>query len=255
MYKSRTDMAVEDMNLGFKYDIEHTINDMIFKKLTVDEAISKKINKNQGIYYNIDNVDYILNKKTLIGIICSIIQDVLIDLELENKKLSILAIGLGNTGITPDSLGPLTISKLKINRHINENVMYKISAISPGVMAQTGMETSEIVKALCDDFKPDLVIVVDALACSVPSRMCHSIQISTAGINPGAGVGNNRKEISYLSLGVPVLAMGVPTVCDVDVFSKEIENIFFVTPNDIDKAMDALSNIIAEGINLSFRND
>ena len=82
--------------------------------------------------------------------------------------------------------------------------------------------------------------------------MCHSIQLSTAGINPGAGVGNNRKEISQQSLGRPVLAVGIPTVCDVDVFTQEVENEFFVTPNDIDKAMEILSRIIALGINLSF---
>jgi spore protease len=252
MYKSRTDMAVEDMNLGFKYDLEYTIKDMVFKKLTVDDEISKKINKNKGIYYNIDNIDFISYEDDLISIISSTIQDVLIDLNIGNKKLSTLVVGLGNTQITPDSLGPLVISKLAVNRHLEEDDRYKISALSPGVMAQTGMETSEIVKAICDDFKPDLVIVVDALACSVPSRMCHSIQLSTAGINPGAGIGNNRKEISHQSLGRPVLAIGVPTVCDVDVFTHEVENDFFVTPNDIDRAMDILSRIIALGINLSF---
>ena len=253
MYKSRTDMAVEDMNLGFKYDIEYTIKDMVFKKLTVDEEISKKIKKNKGIYYNVDNIDYYKCQTDLISIISSTIQDVLIDLCLENKDLSIMVVGLGNTNITPDSLGPLVISKLDVNRHIDENLKYRLSAISPGVMAQTGMETSDIIKALCSDFKPNLVIVVDALACCVPLRMCHSVQLSTAGINPGAGVGNNRKEISYNSLKVPVLAIGVPTVCDVDVFSKEIENNFFVTPNDIDQAMEILSDIIAQGINLAFK--
>ncbi|MBO5711777.1 MAG: hypothetical protein J6R47_02965, partial [Acholeplasmatales bacterium] len=84
MYKSRTDIAVEDMNLGFKYDIEYTIKDMVFKKLTVDDEISKKIKKNKGIYYNIDNIDFIKYEDDLISIISSTIHDVLIDLNIEN---------------------------------------------------------------------------------------------------------------------------------------------------------------------------
>ena len=111
-------------------------------------------------------------------------------------------------------------------------------------------KASEIVKAIVDDFHPDLVIVVDALACSNPKRMCHSIQLSTAGINPGSGVGNKRKEISKSSIGVDVLAIGIPTVSDIDCF-VEMENDFFVTPKDIDLAMDVLSSIIAEGINMA----
>jgi spore protease len=117
-------------------------------------------------------------------------------------------------------------------------------------MGKTGLETSEIVKGMVKEFSFDLVIVVDALACSVPSRMCHSIQLSTAGINPGSGVGNNRKEISKKYLGIPVIAIGVPTVCDVDVFTDEVDNTFFVTPNNIDEAMIILSNIISDGINI-----
>lgn len=102
---------------------------------------------------------------------------------------------------------------------------------------------------IVDDFKPNLVIVIDALACSDPNRMCHSIQLSTAGINPGAGVGNNRKKLSKETLGVDVLAIGIPTVCDINIFSKEVDNNYFVTPNDIDQAMDILSMIIAKSIN------
>jgi spore protease len=252
MNKSRTDIAVEDMNLGFAYDIDREIKGMIFKKLTVDEELSKKIKKNQGLYYNIDNIDLSDFDEDLIYMISSVVQDMLNHLELENKELKVLVVGLGNDLITPDSLGPLVTKKIDVTSHLNdESLKYEVSALIPGVMGKTGLETSEIVKGMVNEFSFDLVIVVDALACSVPSRMCHSIQLSTAGINPGSGVGNNRKEISKAYLGVPVIAIGVPTVCDVDVFTDEIENNFFVTPNNIDEAMIILSNIISDGINIS----
>lgn len=252
MNKSRTDMAVEDMNLGFAYDIDKEIKGMIFKKLTVDEKLSKKIKKNEGLYYNIDNIDLTNYDDELIMVINSVFQDILYNLKLENN-LRILIVGLGNDLITPDSLGPLVVKKIDVTSHLgDETLKYEISAIIPGVMGKTGLETSEIVKGMVNEFKFDLVVVVDALACSVPSRMCHSIQLSTAGINPGSGIGNHRKEISKNNLGIPVIAVGVPTVCDIDVFTNEIDNTFFVTPNNIDEAMIILSNIISDGINMAF---
>ena len=251
MNKSRTDIAVEDMNLGFAYDIDKEIKGMVFKKLTVDEELSKKIKKNEGLYYNIDNIDLSNYDEDLIYMVNSVIQDMIYHLELTNKELKILVVGLGNDLITPDSLGPLVVKKIDVTSHLNdESLKYEVSAIIPGVMGKTGLETSEIVKGMVNEFSFDLVIVVDALACSIPSRMCHSIQLSTAGINPGSGVGNNRKEISKRYLGIPVIAIGVPTVCDVDVFTDEVDNTFFVTPNNIDEAMIILSNIISDGINI-----
>ena len=251
MNKSRTDLAVEDMNLGFSYDIDKEIKGMIFKKLTVDKELSKKINKNEGLYYNIDNIDLTNYDEELILIINSVFQDIIYQLDLKDN-IKVLIVGLGNDLITPDSLGPLVVKKIDVTSHLNdETLKYEISALIPGVMGKTGLETSEIVKGMINEFKFDLVIVVDALACSVPSRMCHSIQLSTAGINPGSGVGNHRKEISKNNLGVPVIAVGVPTVCDIDVFTNEIENTFFVTPNNIDEAMIILSNIISDGINMA----
>ena len=254
MNKSRTDIAVEDMNLGYNYDIDKTIKGMVFKKLTVDKDLSKQINKNEGLYYNIDNIDYNNYDEELIFIINSVIQDMIFHLKLENKNLKILVVGLGNESITPDSLGPLVVKKIDVTSHLNDkNIKYEISALIPGVMGKTGLETSEIVKGMINEFLFDLVIVVDALACSVVSRMCHSIQLSTAGINPGSGVGNNRKEISKKYLGVPVIAIGVPTVCDIDVFTDEIDNTFFVTPNNIDEAMILFSDILSLGINMSLK--
>ena len=252
MNKSRTDIAVEDMNLGFAYDIDKEIKGMVFKKLTVDEELSKKIKKNEGLYYNIDNINLNDYDEELIYMINSVIQDMIYNLKLTETNIKVLVVGLGNDLITPDSLGPLAIKKIDVTSHLDdETIKYEISALIPGVMGKTGLETSEIVKGMVNEFKFNLVVVIDALACSVPSRMCHSIQLSTAGINPGSGVGNNRKEISQKYLGVPVIAIGVPTVCDIDVFTDEIDNTFFVTPNNIDEAMITLSNIISDGINMA----
>lgn len=242
-------MAIEAINIENKIDIERTISGMKFKKCYVDQKMSKKINKDEGIYYTLDSVDYYNKEKEIVKVISSVILDVINDL---GDICDILVVGLGNHIVTPDSLGPLVINKIEVNRHLEKNSKFNVSAIAPGVMGQTGMESSDIIKAIVDDFKPDLVIVVDALACNSPNRMCHSIQFSTAGINPGAGIGNNRKKLSKDTLGCDVLAIGIPTVCDINVFSDEVSNDFFVTPNNIDEAMDILSLILAKGINVSF---
>lgn len=246
MFKGRTDLAIEDMEIGYVYEIDKKINGMFLKKCNVDKSLSKKIGKDEGIYYNLDNIDYYNKDKEIIRITAGVINDL-----IEGMKMvkDILVVGLGNPHITPDSLGPLVINKIEVNRHLEDESKYSVSAISPGVMGQTGMESSEIIKAIVDDFKPDLVIVVDALACSDPSRMCSSIQLSTAGINPGAGIGNNRKKLAKDTLGCEVLAIGIPTVTDINVFTDEIENDYYVTPNNIDEAMDILSGIVARSIN------
>ena len=245
----RTDMAVESMELDFKYDIQRVIEGMEFRKLTVYDKLSDKIKKGSGIYYNIDNVDYKNKADEATKLLALTIKDCFKDLKIGNR-IDILVCGLGNDFVTPDALGPLVINKIEVNRHLDDNNGFVISAMCPGVMGQTGMESSEIIKAIVDDFKPSLVIVVDALACSDPKRMCHSIQLSTAGINTGSGIGNKRKEISKNVLGVDVLAIGIPTVSDIDCF-VDMDNNFFVTPKDIDLAMDILSGIVSKGINIA----
>ena len=241
----RTDLAIEGLDAGFVYDVDRKINGMDFKKIYVDKKLSKEIGKREGYYYNIDNIDYYEKDKEIIKLISATIKDIILNIE---KCRSILVVGLGNDHITPDSLGPFAINKIEVNRHLEEEFTYQVSAIAPGVMGQTGMETSEIVKAIVDDFKPDLVIVIDALACSDINRMCHSIQISTAGINPGSGVGNHRKGLTKKTLGCEVVAIGIPTVCDLNNIIN-CDDTYFITPNNIDEAMDVLSMIIAKGIN------
>lgn len=249
--KNRTDMAIEQLESDFKYDVDRIINGMHFKKIRIDKELSKSINKKEGIYYTIDDIDYHNGEKEIIKLLEITLYDYLNCLELK-KKSDILIVGLGNELSTPDALGPLVINKIEVNRHLNVPKQYNVSALCPSVMGKTGMESKDIIQAIVDDFKPSLVIVIDALACRDIKRMCNSIQISTAGINPGSGIYNFRREISKETLGVNVLAIGVPTVSDIDSFI-DIDDDYFVTPKDIDFAMDVLSSIIACGINQALK--
>lgn len=159
----------------------------------------------------------------------SYLQDFAMELARQLRRMSqrfalapegnILVVGLGNEAVTPDALGARVVSHLKISRHLRKEEREElfgqarsISALVPGVMAQTGMETAEILRGVVKESKPSLVLVVDALAARSVSRLGNTIQLSDTGISPGSGVGNHRSEISEKTLGVPVLALGVPTV-------------------------------------------
>lgn len=137
------------------------------------------------------------------------------------KDASCLVVGLGNWNVTPDALGPLAVENLVITRHLfelqPENVQdgfRSVSAIAPGVMGLTGIETSDIIYGVIEKSKPDFIIAIDALAARSVERVNSTIQISDTGIHPGSGVGNKRKELSKDSLGIPVIAIGIPTVVD-----------------------------------------
>ena len=139
----------------------------------------------------------------------------------KNEELSVLVVGLGNREVTPDALGPRVVDNLFITRHIvkeygkyafGEKNVNRISSIVPGVMAQTGMESLEIIHGIIDETKPDLVIVIDALAARSTKRLNRTIQVTDTGINPGSGVGNHRHGLNKKSLGIPVISIGIPTV-------------------------------------------
>ena len=182
---------------------------------------------------------------------------------LKGKKAEhMLVVGLGNREVTADAVGPLTIDNLIVTRHYFQEERVgaavgkkyrKVSALVPGVMAQTGMETMELIRGVAEETKPDVVLVVDALAARSPKRLNTTIQLTDTGISPGAGVGNNRKELNESSLGCPVIAIGVPTVLDAVTIAKEevMEEVqtFFVMPRTIDSAVQYVSELVAGGIN------
>ena len=177
----------------------------------------------------------------------------------------VLVAGLGNEKITPDSLGPETVGRIFATRHLeNQTVklglpsLRPVSAVSTGVMGQTGMETVEMLTALCEKIRPSAVIVIDALAAANTKRIGNTVQLSDVGLSPGSGVGNNRRRIGRETLGVPVIAVGVPTVADASSFMGENENPcgnLMVTPRDIDRIIIDLSRLLGFAINLALQKN
>ncbi len=173
------------------------------------------------------------------------------------KKGKILIVGLGNREVTADALGPQVVEKILVTRHIREQLplewkekLSEVSALAPGVMGQTGIETGEIVEKLVEAVKPDAVVVVDALAAGALGRLVSTIQICNTGIQPGAGMGNRRRELSQQTLGVPVIAVGVPTVMDIGSLAEDEEyEAYFATPKDMDVVLKRLSLMIASSLN------
>ncbi len=178
---------------------------------------------------------------------------------------SVLIIGLGNKNITPDAIGPKTVEYTLTTRHITGQMpdfnFRSVAALATGVMGQTGIETLEIVKSICDKIRPDKVIVVDALAAMTAERLCKTIQICDSGISPGSGVGNRRAELSQATLGVPTIAIGVPTVVDAlsiaydmvddkgeQYIDKQKLGGLMVTDREIDALVTSISRVLALAI-------
>lgn len=164
---------------------------------------------------------------------------------LPKKGGSILVVGLGNREVTPDSLGPDVVDNICIDRHYADKTEILISGLTPGVMAQTGMETADIIKGIVEETKPDVVIAIDALAARNSQRLNTTIQLSDKGIHPGSGVGNHRVGITEENIGVPVIAIGVPTVIDAPtIVSDTMDN--FVKALSSSKEMEGIVKTLSE---------
>ncbi|MGN1133915.1 MAG: GPR endopeptidase [Oscillospiraceae bacterium] len=188
-------------------------------------------------------------------------------IKLMQDVSSVLVVGLGNRAITPDRLGPACAEKIFATRHIKRlatdidtSELSDVTVISPGVMAQTGMEASEIVRSAVDFVKPHAVIAVDALACSDLSHLGTTIQITDTGISPGSGVQNSRKELSGKTLGIPCIAVGVPTVADMNTVAEALDaqncpddfKTMLVTPKSIDNLITRTAALVSTAINRAF---
>lgn len=218
-YKIRTDLAIESIpeNLEIK---TKEIDNIKISKLYINEEISKQINKKIGNYITIEFEDITdeYNKEKVKEIFIKELKQLLKDMNIK-KEDSCLIIGLGNRMSTPDALGPKTIDNLIITNHLYKLGMLderyrRVSALNPGVMGTTGIETSDIIESISKKTKPEFIIVIDALASSSIERVNKTIQITDTGIHPGSGIGNSRKEISKDLLNIPVIAIGVPTTVD-----------------------------------------
>ena len=167
---------------------------------------------------------------------------------------SVLIAALGNPDVTPDALGPLAAEHILVTRHLRGDALFRdfrtTALCRTGVLGTTGMESAMQISSLCAALRPDCVLVVDALAGSEPAGLCRSIQVSDAGIAPGSGVENDREAVDCALLGVPVVAVGAPTVADASSLSaqRELER-FFVTPRYIDSSVRQLARLIGYGIN------
>ena len=220
------------------------------------------MNRSMGVYITLELPGLLEEEETLKETAEREVERQLKELLKGKKAEHMLVVGLGNREVTADAIGPMTIDNLLVTRHyfqeagVGEAVgkrYRQVSAFVPGVMAQTGMETMELIRGVVEETKPDVVLVVDSLAARSPKRLNTTIQLTDTGISPGAGVGNNRKELNETSLGCPVIAIGVPTVLDAVTIAKEdvVEDVraFFVMPRNIDSSVQYVSELLAGGIN------
>lgn len=314
-YNIRTDLALEQKErfesdnveipgviVEEQYDEDREI--IITKVVIETENGAKNMGKPVGRYITLEapnlavpDEDY--HRKISVEI-SKILKDLIPD---EKNEYQVLVVGLGNRLVTPDALGPYVADHLVVTRHIvkeygkyamGSETAHMVSAIVPGVMGQTGMETLEIVKGIVEETKPDFVIAIDALAARNTKRLNRTIQIADTGINPGSGVGNHRNALTKETLGIPVLAIGVPTVVDAaTIVNDTMENLLaaletsemlkgvgvvlqgynatekyelikelispnlnglFVTPKDIDDTIQRISFTISEALNILFAN-
>ena len=306
MYNFRTDLALERRDIYQKVNnlkqidgiksTEEEINEKL--KVTRVEILNKNgekaIGKPVGNYVTIDVKKLKLAEDEDIQKASEVVTKELKKIHTD-KQGDILVVGLGNIYVTPDALGPKVINEIDVTRHIIKYLPQyvdegtrPVSAISPGVLGTTGIETVEILKGIVDNIHPKLLIVIDALASRSIDRISSTIQISDTGIVPGAGVGNTRQEISQTTLGIPVIALGIPTVVElatlvsdgIDIFIdrlqekaesneylnklqqndkyeevKEALNVgdynMIVTPKEIDDLIENMKDIVARGINFA----
>ncbi|MCY6484265.1 GPR endopeptidase [Clostridium aestuarii] len=254
MTRIRTDLAVEakevyeQQNEGKIPGVQIEEYEEIGMKVThvkiVNEHGEKSMGKPIGEYITIDMPEFVHYDKEVMDDVSKALAKTLSKIVKLDKSMTALVVGLGNWNVTPDALGPKVISKLMVTRHLKELVpdsidenVRPVCAISPGVLGLTGIETAEIIKSVADKIKPNLIVCIDALASRKTERVNRTIQIGDTGISPGSGIGNKRMEISKRTLGIPVIAIGVPTV----VHAATLAN------DTIDLAIDEIINQATKG--------
>ena len=311
-YMARTDIALEARDMYMEAsDLEGEIdgvevevaspleNTTVSRVKIVSPKGAESLNKPEGNYITIDIPPEIYGEQKVYEEVCRIVAKELMALIPRKDDDTVLVVGLGNRNVTPDALGPAVVDSLLVTRHLIRYIpeemderLRPLCAIAPGVLGITGIETGEIVKGICEKVKPALLIVIDALCSRSMKRINTTIQISDTGITPGAGIGNNRMALNEETLGIPVIAIGVPTVVDAATITgdsidfligdlkenakeneplyKMLETIstedkyaiikqtlsdnigdFIVTPKEIDKVIEDISSVIANGINIS----
>lgn len=254
-------------------------------KIDTDEAASA-LQKSKGLYITIEAPDLVLREPELIKAVTEALSAELTGLiDKGGASGTVLVVGLGNRAVTPDALGPKTAEKILVTRHIKQympdaipNGVRSVCAISPGVLGVTGIETMEVIQGIVERSKPSLIIAIDSLSSRRTERIASTIQLCDAGIQPGAGVGNIRSGLDEASLGIPVIAVGVPLVVYASTISRDTIGLIaselgllgneekikelaakaisektgelIVTPKEIDSLIECTSTILADGINM-----
>lgn len=309
MRNIRTDLAIEARELfgqgntrdipGVAVDVEKNEEYTITRVNVQEDVGARIIGKAKGNYITLEIPRLKENDVDLQENVTKALSKEIAQIVKLNDKSVVLVVGLGNWNITPDALGPKVIEHLLVTRHIKEYIpdqidesVRSVCAVAPGVLGITGIETGEIIMGIVDKVKPDVVFAIDALASRKLERVSTTIQIADTGINPGSGVGNNRKQLSKETLGVPVIAIGVPTVVDAATMANDtidlvldsmiegsskgsefynmlkdmdrdekyklIQEVLYpyfgqlmVTPKEIDRLVEDISIIIADGLNIA----
>lgn len=312
MFSIRTDLALEAHEMYQEEAKQKEKVDGVDVVSSKDGSISttkvyitnkngeKALGKPKGTYITIESPNIIYSIEDYENTCMKIAEQMREITEITDETV-VLVVGLGNKSITPDALGPKVISKLMITRHMKEYIpehigegIRSVCAVAPGVLGTTGIETAEVIKGVAEHVKPDLIIAVDALASRRLDRLSTTFQIADTGISPGAGIGNRRMVLNEQSLGIKVIAIGVPTVVDAaTVASDSIEMLMcslkstgdtklfdafekidtderhemiakslsqnigqlMVTPKDVDMIMDKVSKTVANGINMAVHTD
>lgn len=283
MLQRRTDLAVEEKVLresagrlsGVESEESQTEGFEVTTVRVVSPAGAMALGKPIGTYVTLEMGPLKRREKDAFGRGARAIAHTLSKLLKLREGAKVLVVGLGNRAMTPDAVGPLAVRHTLATRHLVEQLpdqfgeFRPVCAVAAGVLGSTGMESGELVSALCARLKPDAVIAIDALASRALSRVCTTVQISDTGIVPGSGVGNARAALDQKTLGVPVIAVGVPTVVDgatlcADILEEAGQETLdpaalgaggdvFVTPRDIDERVADLSRVIGYGITLALQ--
>ncbi len=269
----RTDIAVE-----FMADKTHKDNDVAVKKFEVEgidvtnveilsDSAAKEIGKPKGKYVTLESVNgvNIFDLPKLSELLTAEIKGL-----IRREHGTALVVGVGNKTVTPDALGPKSAERVMATRHISKELskslgldgLRPVSVICPGVLGQTGMETKEILEGAIERLKPEVIIIVDALAAREVSRLGRTVQLSNTGLAPGSGVGNTRTELTEKTLGVKCITVGIPTVVDASTFGYDLtgrqdsrHEPLIVTTRDIDRMIEKSGQIIASSINFALQPD
>lgn len=289
---SRSDLACEaavgdiGRERGVRYREEHTSFCRIERLAILNEACARKMGKPRGRYVTLHSRP-IWNlgeeeREEAVSLLVKELRAMCLPKEGISERFGVLVVGLGNAEITADAVGPQTVHRLTVTRHLHEHDLEifrllgrcQLSAIAPGVLGQTGMEAADLIRGAVEAVRPDVVLAIDALAARATERLAATVQLTDTGIAPGSGIGNRRRAIDRESVGAPVIALGIPTVVDsatlicdalhragITEMSERLREVlennrrFYVSPKESDCITVQTAALLADAIERAFSLD